>query len=259
MKVIDCFQYFNEEVILGLRMEEGDSYVNRLIISESEMTYTNKPKPLYLDEWNKSELLKCTRCILKSSDCEKTEPWYIENKQRDIMKDEILILGLNDDDIIIISDLDEVPNFKVILDNFDPDWGIASIIMSYHYYYLNMVSPTAILDKPKVMTYKFLKNYEGTLSDLRTYKYNKFISNGGWHFSFMGGPEVIKRKIESFAHTELNNPTTTDIDYIKQKMFNGDDLFNRPFHYRFIKTGLDDLPKTVLDDEELYRRLGFLT
>ena len=259
MKLVDCFQYFNEEVILKLRMEEGSSYVDKMVISESEITHTNKPKLLYLNELDKYELRKCVRCILKPYDYDKYDPWYIENKQRDIMRNKILSLGLDDDDIIIMSDLDEVPNYEVILDKFNPDWGIASVLMSYHYYYLNMVSPTAISDKPKVMTYKFLKNHTESLTDLRTtYKYQHFICNGGWHFSYMGGPEFIKHKIESFAHTELNNSTTTDINYIKRKMQSGEDLFNRVFHYRFLKTGLDKLPKTILNSKDLYKRLGFL-
>ena len=52
----------------------------------------------------------------------------------------------------------------------------------------------------------------GRYKDLKDYSYNELrgqnnesLSRGGWHFSYMGGPEKVKHKIESFSAQEMNN------------------------------------------------------
>ena len=59
------------------------------------------------------------------------------------------------------------------------------------------------------------------------------IEEGGWHFSFVMSSINIKKKIESFAHTELNKSEFINIETIQQKINLKQDLFGRPF--KFIK------------------------
>jgi hypothetical protein len=81
----------------------------------------------------------------------------------------------------------------------------------------------------------------------------RFIADGGWHFSYLGGVERIIEKLESFSHVEYNNATYKDRARIEAAMARGEDIFGRDFRYRFVPVD-EHFPATVLADPERYSR-----
>ena len=81
------------------------------------------------------------------------------------------------------------------------------------------------------------------------------IRNGGWHFSYLGGPERIARKLESFAHTDLDRDELKDLRRLRERVDNHQDIFDRPGHeYRTVE--LDErYPRWLLDNRERFRHL----
>jgi beta-1,4-mannosyl-glycoprotein beta-1,4-N-acetylglucosaminyltransferase len=68
--------------------------------------------------------------------------------------------------------------------------------------------------------------------------------NGGWHFSFLGGKEVIRKKIKSFSHTEYNSEKYFSDENIDQSIDTGKDIFNRGIKYLTVNPK-EDLPEDL--------------
>ena len=119
--VYDCFQFFNELDILKLRLHIMNPVVDRFVISEATETFSGNPKPLYYEE-NKEMFAEFADKIIHVV-VDDTPPGYTHD--RDTFQKNAVGRGLKDcteEDIIIFSDLDEIPNpekIKEILQNFD--------------------------------------------------------------------------------------------------------------------------------------------
>lgn len=112
MKIYDCFTFYNELDLLEIRLNELDSVVDYFVIVEATKTQTGLPKKLYFDE-NKDRYCKFFKKIIhiivnNMPDIKKNNSWVLEEYQRNQ-----IIRGLtkcHNNDIIFISDLDELPN-----------------------------------------------------------------------------------------------------------------------------------------------------
>ena len=114
-------------------------------------------------------------------------------------------MALSPSDRLILSDVDEIPDLK-IFEQLDPDaptmiaWNT-----SLYYYWVNMrcwkwIGPVSC---PFGM---FQSEFLSDMQSLRNCRSGApMIIDGGWHFSFLGGPEAIKEKIEAFSHTEFRH------------------------------------------------------
>ena len=137
--VYDCFQFFNELDILKLRLHIMNPVVDRFVISEATETFSGNPKPLYYEE-NKEMFAEFADKIIHVV-VDDTPPGYTHD--RDTFQKNAVGRGLKDctdEDIIIFSDLDEIPNpekIKEILQNFDRT-KIYHFAQRLFYCYLNM-------------------------------------------------------------------------------------------------------------------------
>ena len=128
MKIFDCFMFYDEELLLDIRLHELDKYVDKFVISESTYTHSGKSKKLIFDMKKYSKFKdKITHIIvdkepekisnvLESDSSDQKNSKYImnavkrENYQRNSLSSGLI--KANDDDFILISDLDEIPNLK---------------------------------------------------------------------------------------------------------------------------------------------------
>lgn len=201
--------------------------------------------------------------------------FMIESYQRNaIMRG---LKDAKDEDVIIIADLDEIPNPDV-LKNLDCSGNkIYWLRQKMFYYFINYLN----ISEPywnyriKVLSYKNLCHY----CDNMNIKYDRFISattdkkttpnkirmlndgicitDGGWHFSFLGGVDAIIKKIQSFSHQEFNNEEYINKDKILKRISNGEDLFGRD-EYHYIAIPLDkSFPKYIRENQEKYKDLIF--
>ena len=172
---------------------------------------------------------------------------------------------IKDEDLIIISDCDEIPNLET-LSNIEIK-KFAVFNQKFFKFKLNLLSPGQTpYQGSRIIKAKYLKK-KNTPQWLR-YQYTKrikfwqfyryftnpvVIENGGWHFSFALSPENIRSKMNSYAHGELVNEKLTDLNFIKQRIENKIDIFSDD---KLIKLNIDSsFPKYLLKNKKKFEHL----
>jgi beta-1,4-mannosyl-glycoprotein beta-1,4-N-acetylglucosaminyltransferase len=234
MLIVDCFTFYNEFDLLTYRLNTLNSVVDYFILVEARQTHVGKEKEL-LYENNKERYAEFKDKIIHivvdlphiPVDVSKNEQWVNERFQRNSIKDGIDKLNLSNDDLIIISDLDEIAD-PVTLEKIKTGTipvDISSLEMQFHYYNLNTIS-TNSWASAKILSFKKFNELSISCSDIRARKCD-IIKNGGWHLSYFGDSNFIKNKIENFAHQEFNNNDYTDMNKINQRLSSGQDIYGR--------------------------------
>ncbi len=201
MKVFDCFTFFNELELLQIRLHELDPVVDFFVISEANVTFKGEPKPLILQE-NKHLFEEYEHKIRYSNvyldGIHICNGWPLEFLQRDAIM--WGLQGADNEDFICISDIDEI-------------WSRESIDLSretpfvYDMHpclgYFNQTNDEAQWFGTAVVRYSELR-----LTTPQWIRLNKNCFSrvkGGWHYTFMGGYDRIKHKIDSFNHAGDHN------------------------------------------------------
>ena len=258
MNFFDCFMYNNEELLLDLRLNILSKYVKKFILVESTIDHQgNKKKNFFkIENFNK---FKDKIIHLKIEDFPKelSGTWERENFQRNYISKSIN--NLLDDDYIILSDVDEIPNFDN-LKNFEK-YKFTAFQQSNFCYKFNLKNITyPNWHGSKLCKKKYLKSPQWLRNQkVKEYSFLQFyrikwniIKNGGWHFSFLMQPSEIKKKIKSFAHDEFNKKEFLELSEIEKKIKLGEDLFNRA--QKYIKVDLDNsFPKQIFDNIDKYK------
>ena len=247
MKIFDCFMYFDEEVVLDLRLNTLNEYVDYFVIIESEFTHRGEKRKLKFnhkkfEKFKNKIIYKVFSTppekieIINNNDNEKIKGnKYImnaikrENGQRNFIEEGLY--NAKKDDIILISDVDEIPNLAEI--DFDKlHEKILMFRQEMFYYKFNLKLPGTIWTgtkgcrKKDLLSPQWLRNIKDRkYSKLRLdilfskKKYNsiKFIDNGGWHFTNIKTAEEIHHKLKSYLHHiefDLKPLTTKQINDI---------------------------------------------
>lgn len=233
-QVIDCFTFYNELELLYYRLKLLYNYVDKFVIVEANQTFMGNEKILYYKE-NKHLYKEFEDKIvhivvdlpIKKEDINinKNNQWVNENYQRICIKTELDKMNLNKDDLIIISDLDEIinPNILVNKDNL-LEKGY-TLEQDFYYYNLNCKHKEK-WNRAKLITYGELTNL-GCSEKVRHINNYIILQNAGWHLSYFGNIKFIQNKIKEFAHQEYNSDYYTNEKNITEAITNGKDLFSR--------------------------------
>ena len=261
MAIYDCFQYFNEDHIVDLRLNILNKYVDYFVISESTKTHQGKNKRINFDIKKFSKFKNKIKFIVADY---KDEINFInhtggespvEQHQRNT-----LIEGLKNassQDLLILSDSDEIPDLTKLpeINNKKKYIAFSQKMFMYKLNLQNLNENDWI--GSKITKVKNLKS----MQDLRNLKFKKFpfwridkigqqIIHGGWHFSFLQTPEQIMEKIRSFSHGEFYNEKL-DIKEIERKILKNEDIFERGTKLR--KISIDNsYPEYLLNNKEKY-------
>lgn len=253
MKVYDCFIFNNEVEMLELRLNVLGEVVYKFIIIEGDTTFSGVSKEsVYLQ--NKDRFSQWEDKIEHHFI---TVPNFPRSWDREIYSRNypLSLPGFEDDDIIITSDVDEIPNPEAVksVSEWINDDEHFTFQMNFYMYYLNNLFTTNWFGT-RVATYKYLKTK--TLDKLRESTEDRskitgsIIDGGGWHFSYCGGTKMIKSKIQSFSHTEHNNERV--LGSVETNVKEGKDLFNRDISFRTISITEDEFPEYVVNNKEKY-------
>ena len=292
MKIFDCFMYFDEDNVLDLRLNILDKYVDYFVIVESVFTHRGDKRKLRFN-LNKYEKFKnkiiyltydkepenISEILNEDSKDERSKKYifnaiYRENGQRNF-----IINGLknaNDEDMILISDVDEIPN----LENIQLNRIIQKIILfrqDMFYYKFNLKLPGLIWTGTKACKKKYLSSPQwlrnikdkkfpiyriDTLFSKSKYMNIKFIDNGGWHFSNIKTAADIEHKLKSYLHHVEYDENPIHVDKIKEIMNNKKAIYDLKIDKRLNKIGegsklekypLDMLPKFLQDNKVKYK------
>jgi len=267
-KMIDCFIFYNELDILIYRLNILNDVVDYFVIVESTHTFSGRKKKLFYNE-NKNLFERFKDKIIHiiindfpykypNISYEKNEQWVNDKYQRDYISVGLEKLDLKNEDLIIVSDADEIPNPEKLYEikNKNNIIDINLFEMDLYYYNLNTINVNKwcknyIINFEK---YTIFKNHNITCDDIRHRHYifcntelfpkntMSIIKNGGWHLSYFGDSEFIKNKIINASHQEYNNEYFTDTKKIEDKMNNSNDLFDRGNFKRILLSENNNLP-----------------
>lgn len=252
-RVIDCFPFFDEFLILDVRLRELYDVVDKFVIVESVETFTGQPKPLYLSDCiderypqykDKIEVIVAPARLFANA-------WDREFVQKNhLCKDNLAHLNLDADDLILVSDADEIPRRAVIADmkeNGYPAEG--GVLAGMLFYYKFNVMSSELWAKAKFTPYSKFTDH----TDVRYRTESVMIPEALWHFSYLKTPKAIQDKIKAFSHQEFNNDQFNTIDKISEKIEALSDLFDRP-ELSFSIVDVDDsFPEYVKEHREELR------
>lgn len=275
--VYDCFQFFNELDLLKLRLQILSPVVDKFVISEATETFSGLPKPLYYEE-NKEMFAEFQDRIIHVVVSDTPAG---DTHVRDTYQKNGGTKGLaecKDDDIILFSDLDEIPNPQAILsvlEDFQDD-KIYHFAQRLFYCYLNMEEISGNLLSQagefegvkqkqwigtKMCSYRLMKEKNIRFGELRYPEWKEIgirVADGGWHFGYMGGShetDIKKRvrdKVVSAAHQEYNSRAV--LSEVEDKIKDGEDIFGR--EAKFVKVEIDEtFPVYLREHQEEYAHL----
>lgn len=229
MKIYDCFKFFNELELLELRLMTLNPIVDHFVLVEANLSHTGKPKEFIFE--NNKHLFEpwLDKIIHVKVDnlplYDVNDIWKAENYQRNCIQ-----RGLTDikfGDKIIVSDVDEIPNPETVMANLK---GNNPVTLTQHlfYYHVNCLQ-NCPWNGSVIATYP----YYGSPQDLRNYARtgNNPVPNGGWHYSFMGGPDRIATKVANIAESHLIIRDVGSVEDISRKISTQADLWNRTESY----------------------------
>ena len=250
--IIDAFIFNNELDVLDIRLHEVQA--DRYVLVECDHTFTNIPKPLHYQE-NKHLFKEFEDKIVHIVHKSKlhSNPWDNEHDQRNAVRE-----GMpgHPDDLIIVTDVDEIPKNEIIKDYGEPK----CIHMDQMNHYLNLLSTTPVLAKCTRLT-----KYKDMPQNISEWRFREVLSSyrlpsiyGGWHFSWLGDALYLVDKVKSYSHSEVNKYPFNDVEAVKKVIVGGCtfDFWGNSVT-PLVKYPIEKLPQYVQDNLEKYERYIF--
>ena len=292
MKIFDCFMYFDEEIVLDLRLNVLDKYVDYFVIVESVFTHKGDKRTLKfdLDKFEKFkhkiiyliydkepiniQMVSAKDDLIKRSDKNIFNAIHRENGQRNF-----ILNGLKEaenEDLILISDVDEIPNLEN-LELKKIDQKIILFRQDMFYYKFNLRLPNLIWTGTKACKKKYLKTPQW-LRNVKDKKFSfyrldtffsstkylniKFVDNGGWHFTNIKTAAQIEHKLKSYLHHAEFDVNPISKEEIEQVMKNKKAIYDLNVDKKVKKFGggkqlekysIDKLPKFLQNNLIKYK------
>jgi len=280
MKIFDCTTFFNEKMMMDIRFNILDEYVSKFIVVESCFSHSGKKKRLNFDINDypkfKEKIVYIVienepKNLFKGEELHKNSYYKRLNSIKRIEQSyEHISHGLDcasDNDLILLSDNDEIPNLSSISNKrLKADFIIFKQL--FFYYKFNLLYDRIDWFGTKACKKRKLKNF----SDLRNLKNKKYpfwrldtyfsnikqtnlmiVDNGGWHFTNIKTPEEIYKKLKNFGHHDEFELSNINLANIKEKMKNREVFYNHLAdknsqnrwndNYKLKKTNNEILPK----------------
>ena len=265
MAIYDCFQFFDEEHVLDIRLNVLNEFVDYFVIVESTSDHQGNHKELNFDIFKFKKFKNKIIYIVVDDTAEvlkKKHEWgesLVEQHQRNsIMKG---LKNCHDNDLVILSDVDEIPNLKK-LNLFNAKNKYAVFVQKMYNYKLNLLNETEkkwhgskICLKKNLKSPQWLRNIK-----IKKYPFWRFdkpkniqiIDDGGWHFAYLQNPENISKKIKSFSHGEFNKDDFIDTKNIEEKIKLQKDLFGRNITFKKVEL-YQTFPDYILKNKEKFK------
>ena len=286
MKIIDTTTYFEEKLMMNLRFNILNSYVDHFVVCEARFTHSGKNKDINFKKTDYPEFAdKITHLIIDKEPADiikkvNLKPQELRSNsvtriraQRDYIME--ALNSFSSDDYLIYSDNDEIPNLEFFDFNKNRD-KIILFKQKLFYYKFNLLMPNVDWYGSKACKIKDLKSIE-ILRAIKNKKYNilrfdtlfsnlkhqsvNIINNGGWHFSNLKNIEELERKYlndENHAEYEALGHSIDKIkDNLKNKTIDYDHSAKKDSKSRFNSTKLETidmskLPKFIQINKEKY-------
>ena len=272
----DCFSFFNELDLLEIRLNVLSDVVDRFILVESTITHTGLPKPLFY-ELNKDRFASFASRIVHivvsdfpkvpNGFSQRQKAWLIENVQRNAIMQGLM--NADSDDVVLISDLDEIPNPEVVRKGpsgegiFVLQQKAFSYFMNYRnytvpvWYGTRMMRYGSLVDPKCYANFKSCEYVVDCVNDGPTPSKNRFVSDssiirdGGWHYSYLGGAHAVAKKVLAIAHVEFRAGRTEE--YVQKCIDKGMDVSG--YGYRYYADPIEECaPQYVIEHQNALRQ-----
>ena len=290
MKIIDCFMYFDEDMMLDIRLNILNNYVSNFVICEATFNHKGLPKKLNFNINNFSKFKNKIKYIvvekqpdnlrqIEDSDTVVTKESKIldnslnrENFQRNSLANELE--NFSDEDLILINDVDEIPN----LENFKYKKKITIFKQKMFYYKFNLVYPEFTWFGSKICKKKYLQSPQW-LRNIKSKKYPlwrpdvlfsskkyydvEFVENGGWHFTNIKDAKDIDHKMRNFLHHHEYEESGMNVDDIAKNIKEKKVFYNHfsdkssnklGYERKLEKIGLNQFPDYLLNNQNKYKK-----
>jgi len=260
----DCTLFFNELDMLELRLNILDEVVDHFVIVEASYTFTGKPKELVFPRHRDRFARFLDKITYLSWDGPLGETAFDTS---DLQRNMILE-GLRDaapDDLVLMSDLDEIPRPEVVRSlRAKPPADVVCLQLPCHYYFLDVLFRPQQWNAAVAARWAFIRHAEPAVTrEFRAVPGVTTIRDAGWHFTWMGGIDMIIEKIGASAHQEMDSARYRDPEEIRKAMA---DLKHIPGLEMLVKDQgslevvrpMDGYPAWIMDNLDHYRALGWL-
>ena len=290
MKIYDCTTFYSEHMMLDVRFHALNDYVEKFIVTESLYSHSGQPKKLNFDINNYPKFKD--KIIYLVIDQEPNDLIKIENtkehqglKRNNSLKRIELSYNymmkatenLANDDLIILSDNDEIPNlnskqFK------QSNKNVFIFKQLFFYYKFNLLYDLMPWFGSKACKKKSLKSFSW-LRNLKSKKYSfwrldtyfnenkltnlEIIKDGGWHFTNIKTPEELYIKMTNFGHHNEFELSGLTVEDLRKKIDEGVVFYNHfsdqtdqnkwNYDYKLKKINIDLLPKYLQDNSEKFK------
>ena len=290
MKIFDCTTYFDEDLMMDLRFNILNNFVDKFVVCEARFTHSGNKKEIRFDPNNFKKFKdKITHIVVENDPVDQSTEKKLDSGEKrsnsirriEFQRNEILrgLKEAEENDYIIYSDNDEIPN----LENFNYYNNKSKIILfkqNLYYYKFNLAYPKLDWYGSKSCKKKDLKSISW-LRNIKTKKYNflridtffsntkyvnlRIVENGGWHFTNLKTPEQLYQKyINDEMHSEFENKEENIEDIkkkINQKYVNYNHFADSKStiekkytnQFNLDKVSLDELPNYIKMNEEKYK------
>jgi beta-1,4-mannosyl-glycoprotein beta-1,4-N-acetylglucosaminyltransferase len=220
LKIFDCVTFFNEFDLLRLRIACLEDVVDHFVVVEAHQTHAGKPKPLYLSESGPADLRDHPKIVVRALDLPVGfSDWARDQAQREGIGGVLADLGAAPQDLVVVSDVDEIPERAALLRAREFLARAAErtiLVFEQRLFYFRLNYELVWSRKlPWLGTSAALYGQTKSINGLRTTGRNIRgrhalgfdrgakvfqVPRGGWHFSYLGGDEALQRKLD--AHQE---------------------------------------------------------
>ena len=253
-KIYDCSTFFKGNLLFETRLRTLESFVDYFIVCEATKTHTGKKKNLNFNYEKFKKMSNKIRYLVVDdmpsfdNDTVETNQYKLLNYQINKLHDGISEADKND--IIILSDEDEIPRPERISEFNYEKYKYGYFLQNMYYYKINIHSKTQgkncswpgsrLCLKKNLKSFSWFKHLKSKNAKKPFWKIFKeksiqLIDDGGWHFTYLMSYKDIADKIKSSAHYGENRPQYTDIELIKKRVENLKDPFDRNFLLEKIK------------------------
>ena len=250
MKIYDCFQFFDEEMLLDLRLNVMNKYVDKFVITEATYMHNGKPKKLNFDIKKYTKFKdKIIYIVVNNQPPDLFEIYESDKNKNDVRGQKLVLNGykrdnyqrqkaaeylknIDDDDWIIINDIDEIPNLENI-NLSEINNKIVIFKQQIFYYKFNLLYPkvswfgSKACKKKEFISPQWLRDLKhkkyslwrlDTIFSKKKYKNIIHINNGGWHFTNIKSAEDIEKKLLNYTHHYEFEQSGLNIDDLKKKI-----------------------------------------
>ena len=250
MKIYDCFMFFDEEMLLDLRLNIMDKYVDKFVITDATYTNSGRPKKLIFDINKFSKFKdKIIYIVVDKQPPDLLEIKESDNDERDTRGQKLVLNGykrdnyqrqmaqqaLNDvepEDWIIINDIDEIPNLKNV-DMRKIKNKLLIFKQQIFYYKFNLLYPSVAwfgsraCKKKNFLSPQWLRDIKHKTYPLwrldiifskKKYNYIFYVNDGGWHFTNIKSPEDIEKKLLNYTHHDEFVKSKLKLEDLRKKI-----------------------------------------